>query len=88
MAEPLIIARRLVRADSGLTTQHGCFLERQGLILLMAAQVLGGRSSAERWIVEPARGLDHQIPYDLLSTSSGFGEVKTLILRIQYGVYI
>lgn len=88
MVKPQGITRALARAAPALTTQYSYFLERQERIITMAARVLGGRSSAERWISKPARGLDYQPPCGILSTPAGFAEVETLILRIEYGVYI
>ncbi|HRP76740.1 MAG TPA: DUF2384 domain-containing protein [Rhodocyclaceae bacterium] len=53
----------------------------------MAERILGNRRLAERWLSEPVRGLDYQRPIDLLTTSAGIEAVKTLLVRMEYGVY-
>ncbi|WP_271007088.1 MbcA/ParS/Xre antitoxin family protein [Pseudomonas aeruginosa] len=39
-----------------------------------------------RWLQEPARGLGHKKPVDLLMTEEGRKQVILLINRIEYGV--
>ncbi len=56
-------------------------------ILAMATEVLGSQGAAERWMEEPAIGLDQRRPLDLLSTPGGLDIVKTFLKRLQYGVY-
>lgn len=57
-------------------------------ILEKAATVLGSRQVAERWIKEPARGLNRRRPLDLLSTAAGREKVNTYLCQIEHGVYI
>lgn len=52
-----------------------------------AITVMGSQESAERWLSSPAIGLDRRKPIDLLGSTEGTGLVKTLLTRMEYGVY-
>ena len=52
-----------------------------------AIDVLGSQEEAERWLSSPAMGLDQRKPIDLLRSSEGTDMVKTLLTRMDYGVY-
>ncbi|EWS66605.1 putative toxin-antitoxin system antitoxin component [Hydrogenophaga sp. T4] len=56
-------------------------------ILNRATEVLGDRDLAERWMTEPALGLDGRKPIDLLSSRQGAALVKDHLTRMDYGVY-
>jgi putative toxin-antitoxin system antitoxin component (TIGR02293 family) len=56
-------------------------------ILAQAIRVLGDRAEAEDWLQRPAYALNQQKPIDLLSTPAGVDMVRTLLGRIEYGVY-
>lgn len=56
-------------------------------ILALAIDVLGSRDEAFRWLREPAYGLNQNRPIELLSTPAGVAMVRTLLKRIDYGVY-
>ncbi len=56
-------------------------------ILAMAEDVLGSREEAEQWLVRQAIGLDARRPIDLMATPQGAELVKTLLTRMEYGVY-
>ena len=56
-------------------------------ILTRATSVFGSRANAERWLVEPATGLDRRRPIDLLSTPAGVELVEDFLGRLEYGVY-
>lgn len=49
--------------------------------------VLGSVKNAQLWLETPALGLDGAKPIDLLNSARGIEEVKTLIIRMDYGVY-
>jgi len=49
--------------------------------------VLGSQEAAERWLSTPAMALDRRRPIDLLQSSEGTELVKTLLTRMDYGVY-
>jgi len=53
----------------------------------LATKVLGAEAAAERWLVAPAIGLDRRRPIDLLASSEGTDMVKTLLARMEYGIY-
>jgi putative toxin-antitoxin system antitoxin component (TIGR02293 family) len=57
-------------------------------LLTKAEEVLGGREAAEHWFAVPAIGLNCQRPVDLMATEHGVELVKTLLDRIQHGVYV
>ncbi|MNJ40808.1 hypothetical protein D3C77_357100 [compost metagenome] len=59
----------------------------RGEIMKKAINVFGQYSIAQRWLIEPALGLDHVPPCTLLSTSSGYEAVHDYLVRLQYGVY-
>jgi putative toxin-antitoxin system antitoxin component (TIGR02293 family) len=52
-----------------------------------ATEVFGGLAEAERWLAEPALGLDGQRPIDLLRTLQGAELVGDFLGRLEYGVY-
>ena len=52
-----------------------------------AIAVFGTQEAAERWLASPAIGLDQRKPIDLLQSSEGTELVKTLLSRMEYGVY-
>ena len=54
----------------------------------LAVVVFGTRRSAKRWFRTPARGLDWQIPADLMGTPEGRAQVVTYLWQIEYGVYV
>lgn len=60
---------------------------RLASITEQAADVLGSREMAERWLAAPATGLDQRRPIDLLQSSEGADMVRTLLTRMDYGVY-
>ncbi|WP_310461669.1 antitoxin Xre/MbcA/ParS toxin-binding domain-containing protein [Sphaerotilus sp.] len=60
---------------------------RLATVLEQAVDVLGSRAEAEHWLVTPASGLDLRRPIELLQTSEGTELVKTLLVRMDYGVY-
>jgi putative toxin-antitoxin system antitoxin component (TIGR02293 family) len=56
-------------------------------VLEKATDVLGSRELAERWMVKPARGLDGEMPIDLIANSVGYELVTDFLTRVEYGVY-
>jgi putative toxin-antitoxin system antitoxin component (TIGR02293 family) len=52
-----------------------------------AIDVLGSKEAADQWLSAPAIGLDQRRPIDLLQSSEGADLVKTLLTRMDYGVY-
>ncbi|BCG05351.1 hypothetical protein PPGU19_099190 (plasmid) [Paraburkholderia sp. PGU19] len=62
-------------------------LIRLASITEQAIEVLGSKDAAEHWLSTPAIGLDQRLPIDLLQSSEGAELVKTLLTRMDYGVY-
>jgi len=52
-----------------------------------ALRVFGNQEAVERWMMQPAIGLDDQRPIDLIATSAGSDVVRTFLNRLDYGVY-
>ncbi len=73
-------AKRLSPEQSGRTWK---FAE----ILARATAVLGSQENAERWLQQPAMGLDRRHPIDLLATPAGVEIVEDFLTRLEYGVY-
>lgn len=61
---------------------------RQEQILMQATHTLGNRPSAQRWLVSPSLALNRRSPCGLLAEPRGYPEVRDLLLRIEYGIYI
>lgn len=60
---------------------------RLAAVTEQAIEVLGSQDAAERWLASPAMGLDRRRPIDLLRSSEGTVLVKTLLTRMDHGVY-
>jgi putative toxin-antitoxin system antitoxin component (TIGR02293 family) len=56
-------------------------------ILIKATSVLGTQEDAEKWMIEPAMGLENRRPIDLLATAAGTALVQEFLERLDYGVY-
>ena len=56
-------------------------------ILAKAQGVLGTREEAEEWLSRPAMALDSHRPIELMATPQGSELVRTLLERMEYGVY-
>lgn len=62
--------------------------ERRAEICRFAAEVLGDAELAQSWMLEPAIGLNQQIPVELIETPEGAALVETYLMQIEYGVYV
>jgi len=56
-------------------------------ILTKATEVFGSQEEAERWLQQPAIGLEQRRPIDLLQTPAGVKLVEDFLGRLEYGVY-
>lgn len=56
-------------------------------IAVQAAEVLGGREEASRWLHTQNRALGGQTPLELLDTDLGSRQVEDVLGRIEHGVY-
>ncbi len=75
------------RADTTLDANASDRALRLLSVTEQATKVLGARDAAERWLAAPAIGLDRRRPIELLASSEGTEMVKTLLTRMEYGVY-
>jgi putative toxin-antitoxin system antitoxin component (TIGR02293 family) len=55
--------------------------------LARATNIFGGKEAAQRWMANPAMGLNQQRPVDLLQTAQGAELVNDFLIRLEYGVY-
>ena len=53
-----------------------------------AARVLGSEEAAQRWMREPAMGLNRQVPAKLMATAAGAELVETFLDQLEYSVYV
>jgi len=74
-------------ADKPLDSNASDRALRLATVTSQAIDVLGSQDAAERWLSSPAIGLDRRRPIDLLQSSEGTELVKTLLTRMDYGVY-
>ncbi|WP_367374965.1 antitoxin Xre/MbcA/ParS toxin-binding domain-containing protein [Pseudomonas lini] len=81
------LARRLKTPNEALTAEQSTRALNYAEVLEKATDVLGSRELAEQWMVKPARGLDGEVPIDLISNSVGYELVTDFLTRIEYGVY-
>src|SRR5262249_49361826 len=51
-------------------------------VLAKATKIFGSQEAAERWLDQPAIGLDHQRPVDLLNTQTGTELVEEFLERL------
>jgi putative toxin-antitoxin system antitoxin component (TIGR02293 family) len=60
---------------------------RLATVTTQATAVLGSLANAEQWLTSPETSLDGHRPIDLLQSTAGTELVKTLLGRMEYGVY-
>jgi putative toxin-antitoxin system antitoxin component (TIGR02293 family) len=54
----------------------------------IARRVFGSDAAAKEWFALPAIALDRQVPEDLLATEPGRKLVHTLLVQLDYCVYV
>ena len=64
------------------------FEQRRTELYRLAAKVLGSAANGREWMRAPALGLNGQVPADLIGTVEGAKQVETLLMQIEYGVYV
>ena len=84
---PRTMQRRAASASKTLDANASDRALRLVSVVHQAQEVLGSQEAAERWLSSPAMGLDQRVPLDLLQSSEGTAMVKTLLSRMEYGVY-
>lgn len=70
-----------------LSIYEGSQLWKFTELLARAAQVLGSKDAAEKWLSSPQIGLDGRRPVELLTTAPGADLVKDQLLRMEFAVY-
>jgi putative toxin-antitoxin system antitoxin component (TIGR02293 family) len=80
-------ARSKRRASAPLSTSESNNVWKLADLITQATRVFGDQEAAERWFLEPAIGLDHRRPIDLVRTAPGAQLVKDFLTRMEYGVY-
>jgi putative toxin-antitoxin system antitoxin component (TIGR02293 family) len=73
--------------EKRLSIEHSGRTWNFAKVLALATDVLGSQEAAERWLQQPAMGLDQRRPIDLLQSPAGTELVETLLHRIDRGVY-
>jgi len=84
---PKTMQRRSASAAKTLDPNASDRALRLVSVTSQAIDVLGSQEAAERWLSSPAMGLDRRTPIDLLQSTEGTEMVKTLLTRMDYGVY-
>ena len=79
--------RRVISPSKTLDPNATDRVLRLASVTDQAIDVFGSREAAERWLSSPAMGLDQRMPIDLLHNAEGTEMVKTLLTRMDYGVY-
>ena len=80
------VARRKA-TDSLLKSFESELIYRFSKVLVSAAEILGSKDHARKWLLSENRGLGGSPPIDLLDTGIGFEDVMDALQRIEYGVY-
>jgi putative toxin-antitoxin system antitoxin component (TIGR02293 family) len=70
-----------------LSTEQSGRVWKFAEILTKATAVFGSQAAAEKWLGQPATGLDQRRPIDLLATPAGVKLVEEFLERLEYGVY-
>lgn len=73
--------------DKPLSKEQSGRLWKFAEILTRATEVFGSQQEAERWLEQPALGLEQRRPVDLLETPAGVKLVEDFLGRLEYGVY-
>jgi putative toxin-antitoxin system antitoxin component (TIGR02293 family) len=56
-------------------------------VINRAAQVIGDRDEAMRWLGTPVRALDYATPISLLATREGVTRVEDVLGQMEHGVW-
>lgn len=66
---------------------HACSVPDEESLRRAAADVFGSVAVAEAWFEQQAMALGHRRPMDLMGTAPGRELVRTVLGRIDFGVY-
>ena len=79
--------RRKEALDKPLSPEQSGRTWKFAEILARAIDIFGSQPEAERWLEQPAIGLEQRRPIDLLSTPAGLETLEDHLTRLEYGVY-
>ncbi|NVL39903.1 TnsD family Tn7-like transposition protein [Pseudomonas syringae] len=88
MSEISILGLALSRPPACWSSTYRGYELRRVQILMQASHTLGNRQSAERWLVSPVLALNRRSPCGVLAEPGGYPEVRDVLLRIEYGIYM
>lgn len=84
---PRTMQRRAASTSGALDQNASDRALRLVAVVALAITVLGSQPAAEEWLTKPAMGLEQRKPIDLLQSTDGTELVKTLLNRMDWGVY-
>ena len=84
---PRTLHRRIKHPEGPLNPEQSARALRFAEGLSRAQSLFGDRAEAERWMSEPALGLEGRTPLDLLSNPIGYELVADFLGRMENGVY-
>lgn len=82
---PESTAHRLIKDNRMLDSAASERVLRVADVTRMAEETLGGRDAAARWLRSPNLALGGTMPLANLDTEPGAGEVRRILLSINYG---
>jgi putative toxin-antitoxin system antitoxin component (TIGR02293 family) len=81
------LARRMKEPERALSAEQSYRALQYAEIMDKAIEVLGSSELAERWISQPALGLNGETPLNLIINGIGYELVNDFLIRMDYGVY-
>ncbi|MCY1384137.1 putative toxin-antitoxin system antitoxin component [compost metagenome] len=81
------LQRWLKVPSTRLTPEHGIQFLRLIAVFARVEAMFGSGIKAERWLCDPAMGLERRIPIDLLRSRADYELLATFLIRLEYGVY-
>lgn len=88
MSKISILGLALSRPPAFWSSIYRGYELRQEQILMQATNTLGNRTHADRWLVSPVLALNRRSPCRLLVEPDGYPEVRDVLLRIEFGIYM
>lgn len=79
--------RRINRTDGSLGVIESDRLSRVQKILQHVSDVFETTEAAEHWVKTPVAALDGRTPLSMLDTDAGIDGVRTVLIRIEHGVF-
>ncbi|AXA67736.1 antitoxin Xre/MbcA/ParS toxin-binding domain-containing protein [Pseudomonas oryzihabitans] len=70
-----------------LSPQRSAVAYQYAKVLEHATEVFGSQELAERWMFEPCRFLNGNVPFDMIEISIGFQTVEDYLTRMDHGIY-